>query len=311
MVGNNTEELAEEVKMTMSSTDEQRKQVERLVAEVADLKPLPTTVTTALRLMEDENSSVEEIASIVSVDQAVAARLLRFANSAYYGTIQPCTTVSEALCRLGFRKTKNILLAASYSSLLGRRLAGYNLGRGELWRHSVAVATAAQRLSSQVDYPAPEEAYIGGLLHDIGKLVLDQYMKVDWDELLAAGESGNRTLIASEELLLGMNHVQVGGTLAKSWALPACLVDAIAHHHYPPMATTSPQLAAIVHIADAICLRLGIGLAHYQFLPTVNPEALRILKITETEIDFLTNLYNDILDTQFMVEADLMLNSRK
>ena len=291
-------------------TNKQTKQLEQLVASVADLKPLPSTVTTALRLLDDLDSSVDQISAIISVDQAVTARLLKFANSAYYGTIQPCSTVTEALCRLGFRKTKNILLAASYSSLLGRRLAGYNLGRGELWRHSVAVANTAQRLSAQVSYSAPDEAYIAGLLHDIGKLVLDQYRKVNWDELLALGQAGNRSLIDAEDMLLGVNHVQVGSALAKSWGLPAPLVDAIAFHHHPHMAETAPLLAAIVHIADAVCLRLGIGLAHNQFLPTVSPDALSILSLTDTEVDFLTNLYGDILDTRLLVEADLMLTDR-
>jgi putative nucleotidyltransferase with HDIG domain len=287
----------------------QKKQVEKLVAKVAELKPLPSTIVAALRLMDDPDASMEQVSSVISVDQAITARLLKFSNSAYYGTVQPVTTVHEALCRFGFRKTKNILLAATYSSLLGRRLAGYNLGRGELWRHSVAVAATAQRFSSQVSYPSPDEAYIAGLLHDIGKLVLDQYRKVNWDQLLAAGLAENLSLIAAEEMLLGMNHVQVGGLLAKTWGLPPCLVDAITHHHYPPMATTSPQLAAIVHVADVICLRLGIGFTHQQFLPQANPEALRILEITETEVEFLTNLYSDVLDTRLLIEADLMLRS--
>jgi putative nucleotidyltransferase with HDIG domain len=285
--------------------------VEALVNSVADLKPLPTTVTKALRLIDKDSASIEEIAAVVSVDQALTARTLKLANSAYYGATHPATTLAQAIAWLGFRRTKNLFLAASYSSLLGRRLAGYNLGHGELWRHSVAVATVSQQLAWHVMIPSPDTAYLGGLLHDIGKLALDQHLKVDWAQLLAlVDETEQHTLIEAEERLLGLNHAEVGGELATSWGLSSALVDVIAWHHLPTLASSWPKLAAIVHIADAVCLRLGIGLMHPNLVPVISPEALRLLLLDEDQVAALTQEYAPLLQARLAAEADIAITER-
>jgi putative nucleotidyltransferase with HDIG domain len=274
--------------------------IKSVLKSVDGLKPLPSTVTRTLKLVEEPDVSIKEVVSIISIDQALAARILSWANSAFYGFTHPATTLHEAITRLGFRRTKNILYTLSYSSLLGRRVAGYNLGSGELWRHSIAVAITCQQLSEQIAYPTPDEAYVAGLLHDIGKLMLDQFFKVNWDHLLELGQKRKMTLIEAEEHLLGLNHAQVGGELARKWELPTCLVDAIAYHHSPTFGGAAPELAAMVQIADTICLRLGIGLAHPDFLPDINAEGLRLLSIKLNEVDDLTELCRDTLTTNIV-----------
>lgn len=271
-------------------------QIKKVLAEVDNIKPLPTTVTRALELIDEPDIAIKQIVSALAVDQALAIRILRQANSAYYGFTCPASTLQEAITRLGFRRTKNILLTVSYSSLLGRRLASYNLGQGDLWQHSIAVAMTAQRLADRVGYPNPDEAYLGGLLHDIGKLVLAQHFKVEWDQLLEMGATFDLDLVKTEERLFGMNHAQVGGELATKWELPACLIEAIRYHHLPLLATEWAELAAIVHLANIICLRLDIGLSDPIFLVDPNPEALRLLALEMDEVDRLTDLYKDMVE---------------
>jgi putative nucleotidyltransferase with HDIG domain len=279
--------------------------IKSVLKSVDGLKPLPTTVTQTLKLIEEPDVSIREVVSVISIDQALTARILSWANSAFYGFAYPATTLHEAITRLGFRRTKNILFTLSYSSLLRRRVAGYNLGNGELWRHAIAVAMASQRLSERIAYPAPDEAYVAGLLHDIGKLMLDQYFKVDWSHLLELGQKYRLTLIEAEERLLGLNHAQVGGELAKKWALPTRLVEAIACHHAPTFAGAAPELAAIVQVADTICLRLDIGLPHPDFLPDPSSEGLRLLSLESAEVDELTDLYRGMLNTDLISEDSL------
>jgi putative nucleotidyltransferase with HDIG domain len=279
----------------MSNELQTQARIKIILAGVEDLKPLSATVTQALKVMDMPEVEINKIASIISVDQALTARILKLANSAYYGFIYPASTLQEAITRLGLRQTKSVLYTASFSGLLGRKIAGYNLRRGDLWKHSIAVAMIAQRLAERVVYAAPEEAYIGGLLHDLGKLVLDQYLNVDWGELLVVGQSHELPLIEAEEYLLGLNHAQVGGELARKWRFPDCLVDAIAHHHSPTFAQNSGELAAIVHLADTICLRMNIGLCHPTFLPKPSPAAMRLLFIDDQELDLLTGLYKELL----------------
>lgn len=281
----------------MASLDPQtRTQIRKTLTGIDNLKPLPTTVVRTLKLIEEPNVSISQIAAAVSVDQALTASILKQANSAYYGFTSSVATLREAITRLGFRRIKNILFTLSYSSLLGRRVASYNLGRGELWRHSIAVALTAERLSERIGYPASDEAYVGGLLHDIGKLMLAQHFKMDWDQLLAIGRNYELDLIGAEERLLGINHAQVGSELAAKWELPSCLIEAIAYHHMPTLASERPELTAIVHTANIICLRLDIGLSDPIFLPDPNPEALRLLSLEPYEIDMLIDLYRDMVE---------------
>ncbi|RMF05731.1 MAG: HDOD domain-containing protein [Chloroflexi bacterium] len=281
-------------------------QMQKVLACVDDLKALPTTIVRALQLLDEPGVSVNEIVSVLSVDQAITARLLKLANSAYYGTRYRASTLHEAVMRLGFKRTKNLLFALSYSTLLSRRVAGYNLGRGELWRHSVAVALTAQRLSERVAYAAPDEAYVAGLLHDIGKLMLDQYFTMDWDALLASVRSHNQTLIEAEESWWGMNHAQVGAELARKWDLPAVLVDAIEFHHTPQQADQNQKLAAIVNLANIICLELGIGLADPELLTDSKEEALQILSLSVEDVEELRENYREMLEYSLGSNNELM-----
>jgi putative nucleotidyltransferase with HDIG domain len=175
-----------------------------------------------------------------------------------------------------------------------------------LWQHSIAVAITAQRLSEYVAYPAPDEAYMAGLLHDIGKLVMDQYFEMNWEHLVAAGQAHNLTLVEAEEWFLSMNHAQVGAELASRWGLPSCLVEAIAYHHQPALAKETPKLTAIVHIANAICLRLGIGLPGSHFLTVPNRAILNLLSLQPEEIDMLTERYKDMLLNNMETTDELM-----
>jgi putative nucleotidyltransferase with HDIG domain len=268
-------------------------QMQKVLESIDDLKPLPVTVSRALQLLQEPDATINQIVAVLSKDQAIAARLLKLSNSAYYGRPKAASTLHEAVMRLGFRRTKNLLFALSYSSLLSRRVAGYNMGDGELWQHSVAVAMVAPRIAERVAYPAPDEAYIAGLLHDIGKLMLDQYFNINWEQLQASSEAYNLSLIDTEELLLGMNHAQVGGALAEKWELPACLVEAIAHHHRPENAENHPDLAAIVHIANVVCKTLDTG---FDEASAPNAAALEILALTPDDFTVMKETYSDMLD---------------
>jgi len=283
--------------MISASTGNTQAKLNAILTKVDNIKPLPVNVTRAIKLMSDPDVDVRDVAAAIALDQALAARILKLANSAYYGFTHPASTLHEAVVRLGFRRTKTVLFTVTYSNTLNRRVSGYNLARGVLWQHSVAVAMVAQRLSQRVAYPAPDEAYIAGLLHDIGKLMIAQYYQLDWEQLLNLGESQKLMLFEVERYLYDIDHAQVGGALAHKWNLPAVLQEAIGFHHDPPAAPTAPQLAAIVHLADIICLRYGIGLTHESFLPIPNYQALALISVPPEEIDLLLTKYNDMLES--------------
>lgn len=280
-------------------------QMQKVLASVDDLKPLPTTVSRALHLLDEPDVTINQIVSVLSMDQAITARLLKLANSAYYGRPAAASTLHEAVMRLGFKRTKNLLFALTYSTLLSRRVAGYNLGRGELWQHSVAVAMVAPRIAERVAYHAPDEAYIAGLLHDIGKLMLDQYFTINWEQLLESSREYNLSIIETEERLLGMNHAQVGGELARKWDLPLCLVEAIAYHHTPEQAQKSIKLAAIVNLANHICQQLGIGWRDPAVADSWPEATLEILSLTPVDMLGMQTYYRDMLNHSLLNNPEL------
>jgi putative nucleotidyltransferase with HDIG domain len=167
---------------------------------------------------------------------------------------------------------------------LTRRLDGYHLQEGDLYRHSLASAMAAQRIAHFLHYPDPEEAYVAGLLHDMGKMVLDQYMQLDYEEVTKYIQDKQVELIQVEEDLFGINHAGVGGLMATRWNFPVVLSDAIRFHHVPSMARSKQDLASIVNVANAIAPEDAIGLTGLAGR-NPHPEATRLLKLDPERIE--------------------------
>lgn len=234
-----------------------------LVDEVTDRLPsLPQPTLRALQLIDDPKYSAVGLARIIGVDQSLAGRLLQWANSPYYGLRYKVSTLERAIMVLGTRQIRELLMAVSVNEMLSRKMPGYGLERGELWRHSVAVASGSRWLATEHRYAQPEQAFIGGLLHDIGKLIMDELLCYDkswqqeWQQLRAEGAA----FVDLERWLTGFDHAQLGGRVAEKWNLPLALVEAIAYHHQPAKATIEPEITHWVHLADAAALMLGISL---------------------------------------------------
>jgi putative nucleotidyltransferase with HDIG domain len=190
---------------------------------------------------------------------------------------------------LGFKRIKNLVLGAASSGPLTRRLNGYRLGAGELWNHSVATAVTAQWISRYLHYLDPEEAYVAGLLHDMGKLILDQYMMIDYSRIIELMRNYNLALWQVEEKLLGIDHSMVGSLMAQKWNFPVVLVDAIRYHHAPSLARTKQQLGAIINMANALA-KTPENEKIDPFGMVVHPEALTILGVDQLQLDRIKQL---------------------
>lgn len=230
-----------------------------LVAKVEDLPSLPLVVTQVLKLTADPDSTPEDLNQVITTDQNLTAKVLRLANSAYYGFARRIGTVTEAVILLGFNTIRNLVMAASMSPFLEREVAGYALARGELWHHSLVSAMAARLLAREVRYRPHEQAFVAGLLHDIGKVILSIYVSAEYQEIIRRVQEENIPFMTAEAEVLGFHHAQVGGLVADKWNLPQDLVEAVSLHHHPAEAKIDPRLTAITHAADAVSLMLGMG----------------------------------------------------
>ncbi|MCR4418996.1 MAG: HDOD domain-containing protein [Clostridia bacterium] len=271
--------------------------LEDLVAKVEDLPALPVVVGQVMRLTEDPDSTAMDLGAVIGRDQALTARVLRLANSAYYGFPRRVGTVTEAVVLLGFNTIRNLVLAASVSNVLLREAPGYQLARGELWRHSLTSAMAARLLARKVRYRGAEEAFVAGLLHDIGKLVLSQYVGETYAQIWERVTQERLPFMEAERATLGFDHAQAGGLVAEKWNLPEALVEAVSLHHQPAAATKQPMLAVLAHAGDALALMLGAGLGADGLNYPLDAEAVAGIGLTEESMEeVLTELADSLAD---------------
>ncbi|MCI0521606.1 MAG: HDOD domain-containing protein [Chloroflexi bacterium] len=265
-----------------------------ILKSVSRLRPLPGSAVRILKALDDPSSTAGQVADIIALDQALTAYLLRAANSAALSSLIGCTTVSDAVMRLGFKQVRSLVYSTVAAGPLSTRLSGYRQGDMELWHHSIAAATAAHWLATALHYPDPEKAYVAGLLHDLGKLLLDQYVLADYNQIEAMMRSQQAPLYVIEEHLFGVDHAAVGGLMATQWQFPSELVDAIRYHHTPSMRRGQQRLAAIVNLANAMSPPPASGLGALEGR-SIHPEALDVLKLNPETVEKYRARLDEIL----------------
>ena len=261
--------------------------LEEIVRGVNDLPAMPWVVARVVSLTDDPNSSINELNEVICQDQSLTAKVLRLSNSAYYGYSRRIATIVDAIGILGFNAIRNLVLAAHTYNILKREVKGYQIAPGDIWRHSMTCAIAARAIAKRVRYPVPEQAFIAGLLHDIGKVILSVYVAEAYDEISRRVHEGQQPFSVVEQEVLGFTHAAVGGRVAEKWNLPADHVEAIACHHTPLDAVKNPRLAAIVHIADAVCMSMGIGLGGDGLYYPFADQALALVGLNEEDVEVI------------------------
>lgn len=268
---------------------------EQVVAQVKDLPGLPEVTTEIIKLTDDPNATAQDINRAVGKDQALTAKVLKLANSAYYGFPRRISTVTDATVMLGFQTLRSIVMAASVSDMLSREVEGYSLGAGELWRHSQATAMGARLLARQCKYPAVDVAYTAGLLHDIGKVILNHYLKEAYQPVVDMVTREGVPFIEVETSILGFNHAEIGAKVGEKWNLPSPLVEAIANHHSPDQAVIDPKLTAIIHLADCLTMIMGVGLGIDGLFYPMQESALDTLGLSMNTMEEMVSKLTDMM----------------
>ena len=257
--------------------------VDDIIRSVERLKPMPSNVSHILREIEKQNVGIDALAGMIGLDQVLTALVLQLSNSVSLGYSRTCSTLHEAIMHIGLQRLKSALMTSPATSIMNRSLSGYHLGAGELWQHSLMVGVASEWLAQVLHYPDPEQAYVAGLLHDIGKLLLDQAVFSNYARLADYVQKYNVQLWQVEEKLIGIDHARVGGLIAEHWNFPVVLVDAINFHHVPSFARINQRLPAIVNLANSFTEDYQVkrsALLSFQ----AHPESMHILKITPNDL---------------------------
>ena len=232
--------------------------VNNIAAFLKSFPSMPGAAVKLLALIDDPDVSVSQIEAILRHDAGLTANILKLANSAYFGIPSKVGSVRQAVLILGLKRLIQMVIASCVSAIMDKPVPGYDLPPGELWRHSIAVSVAAEALVKELEMGAAEEIFTAALLHDVGKLVLGNFVKSDFSKIEAALNQ-NVSFEAAEDMVLGTNHAHIGAQILTQWSLPSDNVNAVRWHHTPESAAKNEPMLDIVHVANGLCLMIGIG----------------------------------------------------
>ncbi len=237
--------------------DKGRSLREKILRSVENLPPMPQIMHRAQSILRNPNLNLKELADLIETDQALAIKVLRLSNSAYYRRLERVSSIQEAAVVLGLRAVGELLTVTCTSKLLGRSLLGYDLPAESLWRHSLSVAVGARIIAKSKCPPLADDAFSAGLIHDAGKLILDEYILERKDEFSAFLADGNETFLRAERKILGFDHAEIAARVCENWSFPKAISTPVRYHH-DPSPFRSSELAYIVHVADQIAIWSGM-----------------------------------------------------
>lgn len=252
-----------------------------VVERIHELPTLPDIYQRLSSTIDNPFSSLWEIERIVRQDPVITARLLHFVNSPLYSLGTPVSTVSEAIRTVGYDALKQLILTTSVIDMFQQEQQGA-LALPAFWEHCLGTAAAARQLASWIGEERPEEFFVAGLLHDIGKLIHNQYATDKFRAAVTLAAAERLTLETAERKVLGFSHTQTGGFLVHRWGLSPAIQRAIAYHHSPAVPDLlSPTLHEhLVHCADLISIGLGLGFSGSYHFPPFVPLSWEVLRLS-------------------------------
>ncbi len=253
--------------------------VEKVLKGVKDLPTLPTVYSALCDVIANPRSTAEDVAKVISADQASTVKVLRITNSAFFGFRGRIENISRAVVVLGFDEIRNIILASSVINLFDKGRAVERFRPRDFWAHSIAVGLTTRALGKMVGIQHLENFFVMGVLHDIGKLLLFEYMKDEYDQVLALVQEKKCYIREAELEVLGMDHALVGSMVADQWGLPEPIRNAIHYHHVGMVRGEPDLLVACVHLADILARALELGYPGDELIPQPNDCIWEVLKL--------------------------------
>ncbi len=233
--------------------------VEQILASANRLPTISRVAIQLTKLIRDPDASASDFESVIRGDPALGAELLRLANSALFQLPREVKSIRQAVALIGTRRLLDMATTAAMSSTITGPLPGYDVPAADFFCHCAAVAVIGERLAHELKMAVPDLVFVAGLLHDIGKLAVGQFVGQDQQAIFQRLKSPDEDLIHAERTVLGIDHAQVGAALAHRWDLPAEVERAAAHHHDPDSIAGGDPIVDLVHAADVLAHMLGYG----------------------------------------------------
>lgn len=253
------------------------------VDKIEGLPTLPTVYAQVEELCQNPDVDADDLAKVIETDPSITMKLLKLSNSAFFGFNREIKSIRDAVALLGNETVQNAVLSISIFEALKDQDQSAGLDKKEFWKHSAAVGSIVRFITKKMKIDR-EESFTSGILHDIGKIILDGLFAEFYSGVIKAVNEQKLHILEAEDTALGLNHATLGQELAESWGIPPRLIEAISFHHNPKRAELDCELASLVHIADAIARNLNSGSGGDPYVPCIQKFALDQLAISADDI---------------------------
>jgi len=260
------------------------------IKSIKGLPTLPEVVQNATMMLENPLITAQEIGNVISKDIAISSKVLKLVNSSFYGFPRTIDTISQAVVILGFNTLKNTILSVGIIDAFPSISGDNGFDEYGFWLHSIGVATAARVTAEVCGIQDPERAFIGGLLHDVGRLMLALFFSKELSEVTGLVHDKKMPLLEAEEKVLSTNHALVGKWLVEKWNLTEDLQNMVRYHHIPMQAVDSKEQAAIVCCGNVLANALELGEPGDPKIPDLSDETWETLRLTTDKVDLLMKI---------------------
>lgn len=233
--------------------------IESILKAIDNLPPFPAVAAQSLAILDDPESSAIDVVKVVQYDQAITANVLKVCNSAYFGLSSKVGSLHEAVVLLGNQQLKEVILTGTVVRYYKPVMGGYDLSGRELWKHAISTAIMSRIISKEVAEAEKAFVFTAGLLHDVGKTILNSLVEKYFEQMFVLVEENSLSFIEAENEILGIDHAEVGARMGELWGFPRQIVQAIRFHHDPQKADEQDTTTPTVYLANLICLIMGIG----------------------------------------------------
>jgi len=280
----------------------EKEKIRSLIEKVEDLPTLPSIATQVMSIIEDERSSSSDLAKVIKNDLPLTGKLLKIANSAFYGRRSQISTLVDAINLIGYNSVSNVVMSISVIDLFEKRKASGPLNKEDFWRHSIACGICSRALAKKIRYKLPEEAFTAGIIHDIGQLIIEQYFPEQFKEIVNKVVTEEISFLKGETDILGVDHSIIGKWLLDKWNLPKGLKDAVWFHHQPLKSFDKDDsknlLSKIVNAANTICENQMLSTSTYDNVPFLKNEIWESFGLKEENIvEIAEDLRSDVNQT--------------
>ncbi len=261
---------------------EKRKKTEMILMNVYNLPSVSGMMLEISRMLDDPSTNTATISKIIGKDPGLTTKILSISNSPLYGLPRRVSTIDFAILIIGYQDIKNIIIALSMIESFKNK-GDKNMNTEEFWKHALITGNASKRIAEDLGYRFGGEAFVGGLLHDLGIPVIHKYMHKEFMEIVRIVKEQGRSFEEVEQETMGMTHEEIAEFLVKKWNLPENLCSTIINHHKPGKLTENRELASVIHLADYMTQKLGVGNFYWDDTMVLDESMLETLNFKSME----------------------------